>query len=227
MEAPRQVFANACESIASKLVANGFRYAKSGPHCARKSEDFTFQILFSSSFRNVAGSLVKLWISGTVYSKRIKRWRADFPLLHGADYVAGGQIGNLTDRVVFNDWNLADPVTRDAVIADAHLLIDEIVLPYFLQFEDMNALIARVVSSDVPSFTIDKVVDFLVCYADADTARKAATNFLDRRPVLVSNYQRDFNRYAERGLDWRTPSGYASQLALASHLFGFGDLTVN
>jgi hypothetical protein len=121
---------------------------------------------------------------------------------------------------------LADPVTRNAVIADAHLLIDEIVLPYFLQFEDMNALIARVVSSDVPSFTIDKVVDFLVCYADADTARKAATNFLDRRPVLVSNYQRDFNRYAERGLDWRTPSGYASQLALASHLFGFGDLTV-
>ena len=225
MESPRQVFADACKSIASELASSGFRYAKSGPYATKKLGDFTFQVLFSSSFRNTAGALVKLWISGTVYSKRLERWREDYPLLHGADDVAGGQLGNLTDETVFNDWNLADANTRNAVIADANRLIADIAIPYFAQFDDVDAMIERVVVTDVPSFTIDKVLDFLMCFADAETARKAAQNFLDRRPDLASNYRRDFARFAERGLDWRTPSGYASQLALASHLFEFGDVT--
>lgn len=225
MEAPRQVFANACESIASEFASSGFRYAKSGPHVTKKLGDFTFQVLFSSSFRNTAGAVVKLWISGTVYSKRLQRWRADYPLLHGADYVAGGQLGNLTHETVFNDCNLADNTTRAAVIADATRLIVDVAIPYFDQFDDVDALIERVVATDIPSFTIDKVIDFLMCFADPNVARQAAQNFLDRRPDLASNYCRDFARFAERGLDWRTPSGYASQLALASHLFGFGDVT--
>ncbi|WP_231744084.1 hypothetical protein [Stieleria neptunia] len=183
--------------------------------------------MFSSSFRNTAGELVKLWISGTVFSKRLKRWRADYPLLHGADYVAGGQLGNLTEETVFNDWNLADNDARNAVIANVNHSIANIALPYFAQFENLNTMIERVVITDVPSFTIDKVIDFLMCFSNAGTARMAAKNFLDRRPDLASNYRRDFARFAERGLDWRTPSGYASHLALASHLFEFGDVTEN
>lgn len=206
-------------------MASGFRYAKSGPHCSKKVGDFTFQVQFNSSSRNVAGALVKLWISGTVYSKRLERWRANFPLLRGADYVAGGQIGNLTDQVVFNDWNLADSNTRDTLIADAVCLVEGVALPYFTQFEDLSGTINRVVSSDVPSFTISNVVEFLMCYADTQTARKAAANFLDRRPSLVSSYRRELARYAQRGLNWRTSAGHATQLALASHLFGLGDLT--
>lgn len=227
METTRSIFLDACEAIASPLVAKGFRYAKSGPRCSKRFGDFEAQIIFGSSVHNVMGSTVKLWISGIVHSKRLELWRANFPLLHGGDHVAGGNIGNLTVPNEFRDWNLSDRGERAAVIANANRLMDEVVLPYFLQFEDLSGMISRVASCDVPSFRIDSVIDFLMCYAGAPTARQAAVNFLARRPNLVSDYQRDFGRYAEHGLGLRRLSGNAGSLALASHLFGFGDLTAS
>jgi hypothetical protein len=73
--------------------------------------------------------------------------------------------------------------------------------------------------------SIDGVVEFLMCFADQPTARLAGANFFKRRPDLVRSYRREFQKYAERGLDWALPSGYAKELAFASHVFRFGDLT--
>lgn len=74
---------------------------------------------------------------------------------------------------------------------------------------------------------IDRVVEFLICFASPVAARTAAANFLERRPDLVSEYIREYGRYGESGLQHRHASGYAAQLARASHLFGFGDLTTH
>lgn len=224
METPREVFANACAQIAARLTDAGFRFAKSGPHATRKSGEFTFQVGFQSSHRNVAGAIVKLWIHGTVFSKKIEVWRKTYPLLHGADYVAGGQIGNLTDQTFWHDWNLADPSTRASVIEAATQTVLSVALPYFSQFEDLDGLVAKAKAADIPSMTIDRVVEFLMCFANQVAARDAAASFLERHPNLVSNYIRDFRRYGERGLESRHASGYAAQLALASHLFDFGNL---
>jgi len=227
VETPRDIFASACAQISSRLADSGFRFAKSGPHAARKSGDFTFRVAFQSSHRNVAGAIVKLWINGTVFSKKIEGWRNAYPLLHGADYVAGGPVGNLTANPIFHDWNLADPATRTSVIETATETVLSVAVPYFSQFEDLDGLVAKAQANDIPSMPIDKAVEFLQCFSNSVAAKNAATNFLGRHPNLVSNYVRDFGRYAEYGLEYRRASGYAAQLALASHLFGFGDLTYN
>jgi hypothetical protein len=215
----------ACAEIAGRFAGEGFRFAKSGPHARKKSGDFAYQVAFQSSPRNIAGVSVKLWVHGTVFSKKLEAWRKSHPELQAIDYVAGGQIGNLVEKNRWRDWDLADPRTRPQVIQEAIAAIDEVALPYFAWFDKPDAMIERVQNEDVPSMMIDRVVEFLMCFAAPEAARRAASNFLIRRPDLVADYQRDFGRYAERGLEYRHPSGYAMQLAFASHLYGFGDLT--
>jgi hypothetical protein len=225
-ESPRDVYLAACASIGSYLEESfGFQYSKSGPHARRRSGEFTFQISFQSDRNNVPGERVGLSIYGNVLSARIKKWRESQPLLRSFDYVAGGQIGNLQTNQSWNDWDLADAGKRDEVIRDAIMAIEEIAFPYFAKFEDLPSLVEVLVNEDFPAMTIDRVVEFLMCFAGQSRARLAAVHFLRRRPDLVRAYQRDYARYAERGLGSEHPSGYAKQLAFASHAFTFGDLT--
>jgi hypothetical protein len=225
-ESPRDVYLAACASIGSNLEESyGFKYSKSGPHARRRSGDLTFQISFQSDRNNVPGERVGLLIHGNVRSSRIKKWRESQPFLHPFDYVAGGQLGNLQANHCWLDWDLAEATKRDEVIRDAIRAIEELAFPYFAEFEDLPILFKLLVNEDMPAMTIDRVVEFLMCFADQSTARLAATNFFKRRTDLVSAYRRDFNDYAERGLSSEHPSGYAKQLAFASHAFKFGDLT--
>jgi hypothetical protein len=225
-ESPRDVYSTACASIGAYLDESfGFKYSKSGPHARRPSGDFTFQISFQSDRNNISGERVGLWIHGNVWSSAIKKWRESQPFLHPSNYVAGGQLGNLQTNHCWLDWDLADATKRDEVIRDAIRAIEELAFPYFAKFENLPALFKLLVDEDFPAMTIDRVVEFLMCYADQSTARLAAVRFLKRRPDLVRGYQRDFERYAERGLDSEHPSGYAKQLAFASHAFKLGDLT--
>jgi hypothetical protein len=148
-------------------------------------------------------------------------------LLHAIDYVAGGQIGNLQTNHCWIDWELADPAKRDEVISDASRAIEELAFPYFAKFEDLPSLFKLVVNEDLPAMTIDRVVEFLMCFADQATARLAAASFLKRRPDLVPGYRRDFKRYAQCELNTQRLSGYTETLAFASHAFQFGDLTAD
>ena len=224
-ESPREIYLAACAEISAHFADRGFRFAKSGPHASKRSGDFTYQIGYQSGRRNAAGVSVTLWIHGRVLSKRLREWRSTQPRLGERDGVAGGQIGNLTHDSDWYSWNLADPTTRESTIDSAIATIESVALPYFAQFDNLPELILTLQQSDVPSMCIEGAVEFLMCFADQHAARTAAVNFLHRRPDLVRSYQRDFQRYAERGLDWSHPSGYAKQLAFASHLFHFGDLT--
>ena len=222
---PRDIFLAACSEIVARLSSRGYRYAKSGPHARKKSGVFTHEVSFQSSHNNAAGVCVKLWVHGKVLSKTLEAWRKSYPELHAIDYVAGGQIGNLIPETNWCDWDLARESMRQATVDDAVSAIETVALPYFAQFDDLDSLIHKSQTTDIPSMTIDRVIEFLMCFADQGAAEVAASNFLKRRPDLVSNYHRDFARYAERGLQYRRPSGYAAQLAFASHLFKFGDLT--
>ena len=50
----RTHYLSACAEIASHLEADGFRYARSGPHCTRRAGDWQQRIAFHSSHHNVA-----------------------------------------------------------------------------------------------------------------------------------------------------------------------------
>ena len=212
-ESPRDVYLTACAVIGAYLAESfGFKYLKSGPHARRKSGDFTFQISFQSDRNNIPGERVGMWIHGNV--------------LHGADYIAGGQIGNLQVNHCWLDWELVDVTNRDELVRDAIGAIEELALPYFAKFEDLPSLFKLLVNEDLPAMSIDRVVEFLMRFADQSTARLAASSFLKRRPDLIGAFRRDFERYAASGLDSQHPSGYAQQLAFASYAFKFGDLAL-
>lgn len=228
METPRDVYLTACASIGKHLEKSfGFKYAKSGPRARKRSGDFTFQIDFQSSHRNIAGKHVNLSLHGHVMSTKIEMWRGAQPFLKSFDYVAGGQIGNLQADHHWLDWELANRRKRDKTIREAIKAIDELAFPYFAKFENLPSLFQLLVKEDMPAMTIDRVVEFLMCFADSPTARLAAANFLKRRTDLIHAYQQGYAQYAEIGLDSKHPSGYAEQLAFASHAFKFGDLTDN
>ena len=222
VEAPRDVYLCACGGIAAHFQEAGYKYAKSGQHCRRRCGDFIFQIGFQSSSHNVAGEHVGLSIYGTVFSPKIKKWRAKYAELYPSDAVAGGQIGNLQSPHSWLAWDLADPSTRGATIADAVATIEQLALPYFAHFGDLGSLIPLLVEQSLPSMEIDHVIAFLMCFADKKTARLAAVKFLQRRPDLVANYLKAMEQFPSRETD-RPPSGYAQQLAFASIVLEFGN----
>jgi|GEM_PF-1941837 len=225
LETPRDVYLAACTSIGAHLEESfGFKFAKSGPHSRKRSGDFTFQISFQSSHHNIAGEHVNLCVHGAVLSARIKKWREEQPFLRSSDYVAGGQIGNLQADHCWLDWELSDSHKRDETIRDAIEVIEELAFPYFAKFEELPSLFQFLVEGDLPGMPIDRVVEFLICFADQPTARQAATNFLKRRPDLLQTYRVEYERYAKLGLDSIHPTGYAEQLAFEAHAFKFGDV---
>src|SRR5262245_46090050 len=73
-EAPREIYERGCATVAAAFVAEGFRFAPSGPHATRASGDLTHHITFQSSRNNVAGEHVALWVHAHVSSKRLRGW---------------------------------------------------------------------------------------------------------------------------------------------------------
>jgi Domain of unknown function (DUF4304) len=222
-ESSREVYLAGCASIGAYLGDSfGFRYAKSGPHARRRSGDLTFEISFQSSQHNIAGEHVGLSVHSNVLSAKIKKWRELTPPLCSFDYVSGGQIGNLQTNCSWLDWELADPSNRDEAIRDAIKAIEELAFPYFSKFENLPSLFKVLIQEDLPGMDLNHVIEFLMCFTDQATARLAAVNFLKRHSHLVRMYQRDYDRYAERG---RQFGGWVNYLVFASHEFGFGDLS--
>ncbi len=222
-ERPRDVFLSVCESIAASFANSGFRFAKSGPHCRKRVNDFVCQIAFSSSHHNVAGEHIALSIYGTVFSTKLKTWRQKYPFLNATDFVAGGQIGNLKTDASWITWELAEPERRDEVIRDAVAKMQELALPYFARFEDVASLIEFVVNNDLPAMPINCVIDLLLSLGKRQQARLAAERFLARHTHLRADYERELQSFSTAGIH-RQPSGYAQQLAFASQVFEFGPL---
>jgi len=224
-EAPREVYLAACTSIGTHLAAYGFKYAKSGPRARRRSGDFTFEISFQSSHHNIGGNHVALWIHANVLSARMKTWRERQAHLQPFDFVAGGQIGNLQANHCWCEWDLAKRRKRDETIRDAINSIEELAFPYFVLFEDVPALVQKLAQEEIPEFSIDRAIEFLMCFADQPTARLAAATFLRTRRELRDDYVQSYQFYARDGIAAKRESGYAEQLAFASHVYDFGDLT--
>jgi hypothetical protein len=227
-ESPRDVYAAGCRSIADALAAGGFTYAKSSQTLTRKSGDLAFQISFFSSHHNIAGELVVLEICAVVASPKMKRWGRSHPNLTMKrwDRIAGGQIGNLAPRHSWMEWNLASPDDRERQIADAVATIRRIAFPYFALFEDVPGLATRLTSEDIPSLSPASALDFLMCFGTHSDAVRAARGMLRRLPEAQKSYPAALARFRKR----RIPSDealkdYGEELAAATVLFGFPDLT--
>jgi hypothetical protein len=224
-EAPRTVYAAACQSISDALSNDGFEYARSRATLTRRSSDFAFHIYFQSSHHNVAGELVMLWIHAGVTSQALKRWRARNPCLMGAhDIVAGGQIGNLVKPESWMEWNLASEEQRGDEIADAVAAIHELAYPYFELFDDIAAVRTRLVAEDIPSMRLASALDFLMCFGSRDEVLALARRvFLEKRQIL-DRYCTSLAQYRSHGVPRHPPNPYGDVLAAATLVFGLPDL---
>lgn len=152
-ELPKQVFLDGCQQISMRLEPIGYRFAKSGPHASCRAGDWTFRISFQSNYLNVGDDYVELVVHASVYSKAIKEWdeRSAWPA-SASGWVAGGQLGNLRAPHHWRTWNIADPLTRQAEIANIVANIQTTVLPLFERFSAPRKLAEQVADSEVPGF---------------------------------------------------------------------------
>lgn len=148
-EPAKEVYRAACSRIGSALEPAGFRYYKSKERCIARLHRFTNGIAFQSSHYNVSGRHVQLWMHATVASDELQRWRTQrlSPEL-ATSHVAGGMVHLLGTRFALVQWELADPLDREATIADALQFIHTDVLPYFKRFEDIDTLLSELSTSE-------------------------------------------------------------------------------
>ncbi|MER8911943.1 DUF4304 domain-containing protein [Mesorhizobium sp. M0854] len=158
-ELPKQVFIDGCKQISMEFEPIGFRFAKTGPHASRRAGDWAFKISFQSNYLNVGGEYVELVVHASVYSKAIKEWdeRSAWPA-SVSDWVAGGQLGNLRTPHHWRTWNIANPHTRQAEIANIVANIQTTVLPLFERFDVPRKLAEQVACSEVPGFMFPEML---------------------------------------------------------------------
>ena len=208
------MFLEATARIAGELENEGFKYAKSGPHVTRRNGDLTFKVWFQSSHNNIADQLVCLWIHATVLSGKIKKWRAQqVPPVSDYSYVAGGQIGNLLSNTSWMEWDLANPIRRDSVVADAVATIQRIAIPYFSFFDQPIELRDTLVERDLPSMDIARAIEYLICFHGIEYAQRALVRFLNHRQDLLGDFWRLYREFGDAGLPPRKSSGFAFSLA--------------
>lgn len=223
-EAPREVYLLACKSIAKALEKNGFSYLKSGNYCRKKHGDFIFKINFQTSSENIRGVHVRLLISATVHSSKLKKWRTSEPLLPQVDYVAGGHLGRLQANHSRIAWDLADKATREEAVENVVLSIEQLALPYLKQFENLEILEPLLIQKEMQAMELDNIVEFLLCFANPRSARAAANNYFCRHPESIPIYNQEFIRLKDPNERSKIYSVFG-HLALLSHAFDLGNIT--
>lgn len=119
VERPRDVFLATVDAVARPLVDQGFKYARSGPHLTRRTNQVTSKAMFGSSTLNVPGELVSLHVTLQAHDSELGKWRRAqaTPRRHD-DLVATRHLGHLLTPPRWLDWNLASSRDRPATTKD-------------------------------------------------------------------------------------------------------------
>ncbi len=192
-EKPREAILDGIAIIEAEIVADGYRFLKSGPTFKKDSGDLTCEIHFQSNRYNVSGERAIVWIHASVSSRRLRKWRAEqsHPWLHrkgqSAGLVAGAQIGNLTPKLDWRDWDFARKADRVAVALDAADAIRETIFPFFAAFEK-NETVLPLVGHPMPWQA--SMLEYLLVTAGAEVAGSAGAKYLAAHPLI----KRQFNK---------------------------------
>ncbi|MEG3150476.1 hypothetical protein U1769_11340 [Sphingomonas sp. ZT3P38] len=128
-----------------------------------------------------------------MYSRRLKAWRAaqTHPFLRlnnpFAGHVAGAQIGNLTPRFDWPEWDFADKAGRARTAQDAANAIREIIFPFFAAFERTETVLPLV--NNVALWP-KSLVEYLLVAAGPDAASEAGASYLAADPLVRGRFER-------------------------------------
>ena len=221
VEKPRDVYVAACAAIAQSLVADGFHYAKSKQALDRAIGGLIHRVSFQSSRNNIAGQSVVLWMHANVRCKELATWRSrQSSPLRNDDWIAGGMVHNLTREHAMIEWQLADPASRSATIANAQEFVRTVVLGYFGHFEDPQRTVAELLRAPIDAFSIGDQIEFVLCFAGPQEANQVLQRFVDLRSDLRTQMRRAIERVGREGLPEYPPSAYADVVAWISKAYG-------
>ena len=207
-------YADSCAQVAAAFAADGYRYAKSGPHLTKKMGAFSYRISFQSSRHNIPGQHVSLAVAANVGSRELEAWRKSQPLARRRDdWLAGGLIHLLGTDLTYVTWDVADAALRPAVIADVAAFIRSVALPYFARFEEPAKLIAELEVADIPAVDIGDAVECALCFSGPESAKKILRRFAAERPNLAGAIRQAEKRIQEEGHTKYFPTAYADQVA--------------
>ena len=225
VELPRDVFTGACQDISGKIAPHGFKYAKSGPRCTQRSGDWTFMLLFFSDHYNIAGEHVGFSTTGEVTSKRYKKWSQEIGLANPSNCVVSGQLGYLCNDHLELTWELSNKSVRAGVISGIIRAIEEIALPFFSRFENLEQLCSELQQGLVPMMDVIQAIHFLMCFRNRKEAISVGKFFFKKRPDIVESYRHEYGQIRNREPLRVKGQGWAKELAIVSHFFDLGDLT--
>lgn len=219
-EKPREIYLQACQTIAERLASAGFSYSKKDQVLTKKGEHFTYLIGFSSSHYNVAGKQVTLRLSANVRSRALGDWRA--AQLHPTckdDRVGGGMLHLLMKKWMPVDWNLADSSRRNMTIDGVVGVVESEVMKYFELFNSPGQLLAALKDGPVLEVTLGTSVEYALMCGDRDAAQSILDRFVRSRSDLIPAIGSVLARFLERGLKLG-PDGYAEQVAWLRSAYG-------
>ena len=220
-EKPRDVYLVACEEIAQALLPHEFRYLKSKQALDRTVGAFVHHVSFQSSRNNVAGQSVVMWMHANVRCKELAMWRSQQSTpLRTDDWVAGGMVHLLTREHAMIEWQLADPMSRSATIANAQEFARTVVLGYFGLFEDPQRTVAELLKAPINAFNLGDQIEFLLCFAGPREASQILERFVVHRSDLHSQMRRAIERVEREGLSEYRPTGYADIVAWVRKAYG-------
>jgi hypothetical protein len=245
MESAREIFDKCCIEIAASIADMGFQYRPNKHLATKASADLKFEIHFQSSFRNylvpdqrmdnLKQAVSKLIPFGdfftfgkvaliehaSVFSKRLKEFRTSLPNNWTTnDAVIGCQIGNLQPSARWVEFNLANPHTRDKVIAEACQLIDTVALPYFDLFKNPPDVVARLLDGSMPWTWEPSALEYVCCFGGTDSAIQLLNRFINDSPSRAAEYYDVVLRYRTDGTPEAWDSRAPARLAKAAIALG-------
>jgi len=220
-EKPRDVYVAACSEIAHALVPEGFRYLKSKQVLDRTVGAFVHRVSFQSSGDNIAGQSVVMWMHANVRCNELATWRSrQSKPLRTDDWVAGGMVHLLTREHAMIEWQLADPTSRPAAIADAKDFARAVVLGYFKLFEDPQRTVAELLKAPINAFSIGDQIEFALCFTGPREANQILQRFVEQRSDLHSQMRRAIERVEREGLPEYPSTGYPDVVAWVRKAYG-------
>ena len=223
-EKPRDVYLAVCERIASAFQLDGFRYLRSKHQFVREIGIYRHIVRFQGDPDNVAGHHVGIWLQVEVRCARLQQWRREqpHPLSGRGDLIVWGPVADIEGKHVILQWEFADPVDRNATIADATAFIRSIVLPWFKHFEDPTTLLADIEDRwPIKLLDFKDQLDVAYCFGGRDSAQRVLNRHIAAHPELHDSVRRALNLISDEGLDdfsWNRLRG--EQVAYAHLAYG-------
>lgn len=156
-------FDSVCAKVAERYADKGWRYAKSSHWMTKKVGDFTFKVLFYTSWGNISDVSVTFYGSFAIYSTKTKRC---FTATCSQDYKPNGEL----------DWNVASEDSWDKTVDEFTEWLDKIGMPMMDEcLNNLDEFVKRVAKEGFypwKGYIVN--MDFILQFGTPELAEEAA-----------------------------------------------------